>query len=38
MLELAYDGQRLEGMEVDCFGSWGLQWIVVFLDYDGDVF
>jgi hypothetical protein len=37
MLELAYDGQRLEGMEVDCFGSCGPQWTIVFLDDDGDV-
>jgi hypothetical protein len=37
VLELACDGLRLEGMEVDCFGSWGPQWTVVFLDDDGDV-
>jgi hypothetical protein len=36
VLELAYDGQRLVGID-DCFGSWGSQWTVVFLDDDGDV-
>lgn len=36
VLELAYDGLRLEGMGVDCFGSWGPQWTIVFLDDDDD--